>query len=129
THVSSLLRTGLSLKNILEHILNQNKLQFISYYALLMTRGLSNGKQISVLLADFKLMDKQLSVIFEKNTDENALEKDLATYAEISTDLLNRKITKAITLIQPLFFIILACFIVFIYLSLMWPMFQLLKTI
>ncbi|HLQ71068.1 MAG TPA: competence type IV pilus assembly protein ComGB [Bacillota bacterium] len=129
THVSSLLKTGLSLRDILENIQHQKRLQIVSYYASLMISELSNGKQISGLLSGLKLMDKQLSVIFEKNTDARALEKDLTTYAELSTELLNRKITKAITFIQPIFFVILACFIIFIYLSLMWPMFQLLKTI
>lgn len=128
THVSSLLKTGLSLKDILEHIRHQKKLRILSYYAFLMTHELSNGKQITTLLTELKLLDNQLSRIFEKNADAHALEKDLATYAELSTELLNRKITKVITLVQPIFFIILAGFIVFIYLTLMWPMFQLLKT-
>lgn len=129
THVSSLLKTGLSLKEILEHILQQKKLRIISYYASLMINELSNGKPVAGLLDELKLIDRRLPIIFEKNADVHALEKDLAIYAELSTELLNQKVTKAITLIQPVFFVILAGFIVFIYVTLMWPMFQLLKTI
>lgn len=129
THVSSLLKTGLPLKEILEHIQHQTKLRIISYYAALMIGELLEGKHITGLLGRLKLIDKQLAIIFEKNSDTHALEKDLSTYAELSTEFLNRKITKIIMLIQPVFFIILAGFIVFIYLTLMWPMFQLLKTI
>lgn len=128
THVSSLLKTGMSMKDILGHIRKQKRLRILSYYASLMIDELSSGKPLAGLLTELTLIDAQISVIFEKNADVHALEKDLGVYAELATELLHRKITKIITLIQPIFFIILAAFIVFIYLSLMWPMFQLLKT-
>lgn len=129
THVSSLLKTGMSMKEILEHIFKQKRLHILSYYASLMIDELSSGKPVAGLLTDLKLIDEQIPVIFEKNADVHALEKDLTTYSDLAAETLHRKITKVITLIQPIFFIILAGFIIFIYITLMWPMFQLLKTI
>src|SRR5699024_4249055 len=129
THISTLLKTGMSIKEILHHLAKQEKLPIIAHYSNLMIEELSKGYPISSLLSQFSFLDKQIATIFQKNANMDALEKDLTIYAEMLTEELQRKIIKAITLIQPLFFIILASFIIFIYVTLMWPMFQLINSI
>ncbi|WP_164668623.1 competence type IV pilus assembly protein ComGB [Virgibacillus doumboii] len=129
THFSSLLKTGMSIKEILVILSEQKKQPILSYYASLMTDELSRGVYITSLLANLPFIDKQLATIFQKNADADALEKDLTVYAELQTEEMHRKIMKLITYIQPVFFVVLASFIVFIYVTLMWPMFQLIKTI
>ncbi|MBT2214445.1 type II secretion system F family protein [Virgibacillus dakarensis] len=129
THFSSLLKTGISIKEILTTMSRQTKLPILAYYSTLMIEELNHGKHLSSLLSQLKLLDKQISVIFQKNADVTALEKDLSMYGELLTEELHRKIMKSITYIQPIFFLVLAGFIVFIYMTLMWPMFQLIKTI
>lgn len=129
THLSNLLKTGMPIKDILANLADQNKLPIIAYYSELMITELKKGIHITNLFPHLLLFENQLAIIFQKNTDTEALEKDLIAYAEILTEELERKIMKTITFIQPVFFIILACFIVFIYVSLMWPMFQLIQTI
>ncbi|MEC5422265.1 competence type IV pilus assembly protein ComGB [Virgibacillus sp. C22-A2] len=129
THFSSLLKTGMPFKEILLHISRQNKIPVISHYSKKMTEELTKGFQITSLLSQFSLLENQLTAIFQKNADVEALEKDLSIYAELLTEEMQRKIIKAITLIQPIFFLILASFIIFVYVTLMWPMFQLIKTI
>ncbi|MFB4166458.1 type II secretion system F family protein [Virgibacillus sp. JSM 102003] len=129
THVSSLLKTGISIREILSNMSEQNKQPVLSHFALLMTKELSDGVYITSLLANLPLLDNQLSTIFQKNADVNALEKDLTIYAELQTEEIHRRTMKVITYLQPAFFIILASFIIFIYVTLMWPMFQLIKTI
>lgn len=129
THFSSLLKTELSIKEILTTMSEQVKLPILSYYAGKMTEELNRGNHLSSLLSQFQLLDKQIPLIFQKNADASALEKDLSVYAEFLTEELNHKIMKSLTYIQPVFFLLLAALIVFIYMSLMWPMFQLIKTI
>lgn len=129
THFSSLLKTGMSIKEILSVMENQNKLPILSYFSTLMTDELNKGVYITKLLENLPLIDRQIAVIFQKNADVNALEKDLDMYAVVLTEELNRKIMKVLTYLQPAFFLILAGFIVLIYVTLMWPMFQLIKTI
>lgn len=129
THMSTQLKTGMSLKEILHNMSQQEKLPIIAYYTSLMTIELNNGFQLTELLSQLNFLEKQLAAIFQKNTNNQSLEKDLAIYAELLTEELQHKIMKAITLIQPIFFILVACFVVFIYITLMWPMFQLIKTI
>lgn len=129
THFSSLLKTGISIKDILTIMSSQTQLPILSYYSILMTNELNKGNHISHLLSQAFLLEQQIAHIFQKNADTHALEKDLKVFASIITEELNRKVTKAITYIQPVFFILLAGFIVLIYTTLMLPMFQLIKTI
>lgn len=129
THLSTQLKTGISLKDILYNMSRQKKLPIVAYYTSLMTNELNAGIPLFHLMSKLDLLEKQLTEIFQKNTNNHALEKDLEVYADILTDELQRKIMKAITLIQPIFLIIVACFVIFIYMTLMWPMFQLIKTI
>ncbi|MFD2759401.1 competence type IV pilus assembly protein ComGB [Lentibacillus juripiscarius] len=128
-HISSLLMSGLSIKEILSSLSRQKKQPILAYYASLLTNELSRGIYVTNLLARLPLLDKQLSVIFQKHSDVKALEKDLSVYSELQTEETHRKIMKAITYIQPVFFIMLAGMIVAVYMSLMWPMFQLINTI
>lgn len=129
THFSNLLKTGMSFKEILQQLSNQKKLPFIAYYSQLMSAELSQGLHVTNLISQFTLLERQLSTIFQKNVDVHALEKDLTVYAELLMEEIERKIIRAITFVQPVFFIILASFIIFIYITIMWPMFQLIKTI
>jgi len=129
THLSTLLKTGMSIKEILHHMAKQKKLPIIAYYSHLMIEELSKGFPLASLLSQFTFFEQHIATIFQKNADMNALEKDLTMYAEFATDELHQKIMKTITFIQPFFFIVLASFIIFIYVTLMWPMFQLIKTI
>lgn len=129
THLSTQLKTGMSLKEVLHNMSKQTKMPVIAYYTSLMTIELNKGFQLPSLLSQLTFFETQLTEIFQKNTNNHSLEKDLATYADLLTEELQRKTMKAITVIQPIFFIVVACFVIFIYLTLMWPMFQLIQTI
>lgn len=129
THLSALLKTGMSLKEILHSMSEQNKLPIIAYYATLMTKELGEGRHISSLLSQLTFLERQVAVIFQKNADKEALEKDLSMYADLLTEELQRKIMRALTFIQPVFFILLACFVILIYMTLMLPMYQLINNI
>ncbi len=102
-HISSLLMSGLSIKEILSSLSRQKKQPILAYYASLLTNELSRGIYVTNLLARLPLLDKQLSVIFQKHSDVKALEKDLSVYSELQTEETHRKIMKAITYIQPVF--------------------------
>lgn len=129
THMGTLLKTGMPINEILTMLEQQKKLPILSFYAKQMTLKLSQGIYITHLLTQLTFIDPQLSVIFQKNVDNQSLERDLTTYADYLTEEMNRKMMKLLAMIQPVIFVILASFIIFIYVTLMWPMFQLIKTI
>jgi competence protein ComGB len=128
-HFSTLLKTGMPYKDILDHMAEQTQLPVLSHYSLMIKKELTKGVPIASLISQFSLLEKQLTNIFQNTQNAGALEKDLTIYAELLTEEIERKTIKTITYIQPVFFSILAGFIMFIYITLMWPMFQLIQTI
>lgn len=129
THLSAYLKTGMSMKEIVAGLSAQEKLPIIAYYAKLMLYDLENGFPLQYLLTQLKLLDQKISLIFQRNNDHRTLEKELSIYAAILIEELQRRLMKVLTLLQPIFFFILANFIILIYLSIMLPMFELIKTI
>ncbi|WP_100010665.1 competence type IV pilus assembly protein ComGB [Lentibacillus sediminis] len=128
-HFSTLLKTGMSYNQILSHMAHQKKLPIIAHYAQLLKEELTRGLPVASLLSQMSLMENQLTAIFQKDVDITALEKDLTVYADMVTEEMERKTIRMLTFIQPVFFVVLASFIIFIYVTLMWPMFQLIQNI
>lgn len=129
THVSILLKTGLSLKELLKFMAEQKELPIIAYYAGMMRHHLAQGYPLAELLLALPFIDAQIARLFQKNNERDFLEKDLATYADILFENIEKKMMRAITLLQPMLLTVLGTLIIFIYLSLMLPMFQLLNAV
>lgn len=129
THISSLLKSGLSIKDVLAILEKQSRLPLLSYYSSLLTKGLNQGIPISFVITNLFFINSQLAKLFQKNANTELLEKDLTIYAAMLIEQLNQRILKAITYIQPIFFILLGIMIILIYLSLIWPMYQIFETI
>lgn len=129
THISMFLKTGLSMKSILKQMTSQEKLPIIAYYATLMEFQLKNGFQLGPLIENFDFIDPQIAYIFEQQQNHDRLEQDLHAYSNYVIENMEYQIKKGLALIQPIFFCILASFIIFIYLALMWPMFQIIQTV
>lgn len=129
THVSLLLKTGMSIKNIIEHMEKQRELPIIRHYASIMMGHLSKGYYLDELLQTLPFIDPRLANIFQKHHNKEELEKDLATYADFIAENLEQKTKKIIMYIQPTTFAFLGIFIIIIYFSLLWPMFQLIESI
>lgn len=129
THVSLFLKTGLSLKQIVQHMQRQNELPILQHYASVMMTHLKKGYHLNELLHTLPFIDRQLANIFQQDTNLETLEKDLATYADFIAETLEQRMMRLITFIQPVTFGLLGFFIVMIYVSLLWPMFQLIDSI
>ncbi|WP_112181299.1 MULTISPECIES: type II secretion system F family protein [Paraliobacillus] len=128
-HLSSLLQAGLSLKECFEVLSKQQQLPLLSYYCDILMQGLQRGQAISTILPSCTLLEHDINAIFQKNVTNNLLIKDLKMYADFLIELIEIKVKKIITRIQPIFFVVMALSIIFIYLSLLLPMFQLINTI
>lgn len=129
THMSMFLKTGMSMKNVILHMTSQQELPLLSYYAERMQTQLQHGFYINHLLEQMDFLDSQMTSIFENNNNIADLQQDLTAYASFLQDMMERKMMRIITLIQPIFFTMLACLIIFVYLTLMWPMFQMVNTV
>ncbi|MGM8213489.1 competence type IV pilus assembly protein ComGB [Virgibacillus sp. W0430] len=128
-HMSMLFQTGLTMKEVLVHMETQTKLPIVSHYSHLMKNHLEKGLSVSIFVTELTMLDKQLATILQNKENLETLQRDLNTYADFLLEDLQEKVMRAIALTQPVFFIIIALFIVFIYAILMWPMFQLINTL
>lgn len=128
-HLGMFLEASLSLKKTLTHTKKQVKLPIVSYYSGWIMEELSKGTRLESMLLQLSFIDKQLATIFQQRKNNDYLAKDLLAYSEYVTDFIERFVFRLITMIQPIFFSILAVSIIFVYLSIMLPMFQLIKTI
>lgn len=129
THINMYLKAGMSLKTILEQLKSQNHLPILRHYVDLMYQQLQSGHYVHPLLLELSFIDRPLASLFDRQNNLKHLEKDLDAYATMLTEQMEQKIMKIITLVQPFFFGFLAVMILFVYISLMWPMFQLITTI
>lgn len=128
TLFSSLLQTGMPIKELLHYMSQQKKLPIISYYARQMKLEYAKGKSIHGILTTMYFLEEQLIDILASSMNAVNLAKDLGIYADISIDTLYQRIQKRIIYLQPVFFIFIGAFIIFIYISLMSPMFELMNT-
>lgn len=129
TQLSSLLQTGMSFNTLLSYMANQDKLPIVIYYSKQMHLQLARGKSLESLFTSFVFIEKQLKAIMSNRVDANTLAKDLHVFAELSIEDLYHQLNKVITYIQPIFFIIVGAFIIFIYISVLSPMFDIMNSI
>lgn len=128
SNMQSLLKTGLSFKEIFSEMTDQKQLPIVSYYSKLMKEHLEKGLHLPNLIDRLTMLDHQLTSFFENKTNAEELNRDLQMYAEMLLEKIEENIMKAITIVQPTFFVIIAICIVSIYVILLWPLFQLMNT-
>lgn len=128
-HLSSLLQAGLTLKESINILRSQNKVPILAFYSSYLMTELEIGTAISTVLPHCHLLEPELTDIFESNTSQDFLIKDLKMYADFLLNSIQNRMKKILNLIQPIFFMIIAISIIFLYLSLLIPMFQLIQTI
>ncbi|MFB1050370.1 competence type IV pilus assembly protein ComGB [Paraliobacillus sp. JSM ZJ581] len=128
-HLSSLLHAGLSLKDSFHILAKQMHHQIVSYYCQQILNHYATGQQMATILPTLHLLHKDIDIVFQKNSNTEDVAVDLHGYADFLLERLENKVKKTIAWIQPVFFIIIGVSIIFIYISLLYPMFQLIQTI
>ncbi|GGC91587.1 ComG operon protein 2 [Thalassobacillus devorans] len=124
THFHSILSTGTSMKEALHVISSQNHYPLLAHHSLHILHQLEEGATLAQAIHQCPLFRAELTTIFHKTADLTTMTRDLAVLAEMLTEMTKQKLNKALELIQPIFFVIIAVFILFIYGSIMLPMYQ-----
>lgn len=127
TQLSTLLDSGMTFKGAFLHLSRQGQMPIISYYSKLFIQQFEKGENLIELLQQLPLIDQQLAGLFQNAVNKKQLAQDLRMYEEILFDEIESSIVKLIQIIQPLFFVTLSIFIIFMYLSILWPMFNLIN--
>lgn len=129
THFSSLLEAELPFKSCLTLIVEHKKDSFLSYYCQAILTDLNNGLSLDDSLKKHDYFEANLNALFMTKANHSLIKRDLRTYATLSLDQIRVTTYKVINYIQPTIFIIIAISVVFIYLSILLPMLQLIQTI
>ncbi|SEB12515.1 competence protein ComGB [Thalassobacillus cyri] len=124
THLHSILSTGVSMKEALHIMSNQSHYPLLSHQADIILDHLEQGATLAQAIHQCQMFRPELTTIFHKTSDLTTLTRDLAMLSEMLTDMTKQKLNNALEIIQPVFFIIIAVFILFIYGSIMLPMYQ-----
>ncbi|SET62026.1 competence protein ComGB [Salinibacillus kushneri] len=128
-HFSSLLQSGLSIKHALQVISEQKHLPIMKRYSIQLMKSIYAGQPLHTAIESFPLAEEELGFIFERSIQDGTLEKDLHNYAHLLVETFLEKVSKTITYIQPIFFILFGFIILFIYMSILMPMFGLIDQI
>lgn len=128
-HLSTLFHAGFSQKEAFQTIAIQHNPPILSYYANHILEELEYGVPLRTIFPTLYFLETELQTIFQKNASISWIEKDLSTYASFLIEQMQEQIKKVAMIIQPAVFCLLGLLIVFIYLSIMLPMFQLINSI
>jgi len=129
THFSSLLDANLSFKSCLTLIVEHKKETFINFYCRAILSDLNSGLSFEQSLNKHAFFDRQLNDLFSSKTNQLLIKRDLSTYAMLLSEQIKARTLKVIKCVQPTIFIIIAISVIFIYLSILLPMLQLIQTI
>ncbi|MFG6148535.1 competence type IV pilus assembly protein ComGB [Halobacillus sp. B23F22_1] len=124
THLSSLLKAGLPLKEALQVISHQTKYLELAAYGKRIENLLQEGQTLAASVHSCTLFRPELTSIFHHTNDLETLESELQMLSELLIEQLKEKMLKIVQYIQPVFFIGVACIVVLIYASIMLPLYQ-----
>ncbi|WP_228275763.1 type II secretion system F family protein [Gracilibacillus oryzae] len=129
THLSSLLHSGLNMKECF-HILHQSNIEpIITHYVEIIDSHLIKGYEATSILPIFQLFEKDLQNIMQKDRNAKQLTEELQLYSEHLLTMMEELLQKWLKILQPILLTILALLIVFVYITMMLPMFDYIQTI
>ncbi|WP_235182526.1 type II secretion system F family protein [Gracilibacillus boraciitolerans] len=127
-HLASLFNSGLTMKDSLQILKSEKQQNIVNYYSTIISDHLAQGYSYATILPQCRLLEDQLAKILIKDRNQTQIQQELALYADHLIAQIEAYLKKWITILQPILLSVLALFIVFVYLSLMLPMFDYIKT-
>lgn len=129
TYISMYLKASLPMREVVKQLKSHDRLTILAYYGEEIDMQLEAGQSLATAVNQLYFIDRHTKGIFSRSMDQSSFEKDLSVYAVFLGEKIRNKLVKIIQFIQPVIFSIVAFFIIFVYLTLMIPMYQLIQTI
>nr|WP_301711421.1 type II secretion system F family protein [Oenococcus sicerae] len=122
--LSMLTSSGLQISQIARDIA-ENKIQSVeSEFACKMVEMLEKGQNLSDFFEELAFLDPTINIYFQQGSDEKLLKRNLQVYSKIIYTKFLSSVDRLIGLVQPLSFALVGLGIVFLYLSMLMPMYQ-----
>ncbi|MBU8905749.1 competence type IV pilus assembly protein ComGB [Desertibacillus haloalkaliphilus] len=127
--LSGLLKGGMSIFDALTVFEEQDHLPFFQIEASELKRDLQSGEEFSDALSTRHYFRKELPLVIKHGQLQGNLVLDLASYSELLLSTMESKVKKYFMFIQPVLFLLIGSVVLFMFLSIMIPMFQLMGSL
>jgi len=121
--IGGLLQSGLSLQNALDVLINQNLDAVLSEITKNVKEQVVFGDSLHTAISRTEGLMEQLSAFAKHGEDSGYLSKELQIYSEHLSEEIDEKLVKALALLQPALFSIIAICILAAYLALLLPVY------
>ncbi|WP_176400063.1 competence type IV pilus assembly protein ComGB [Ureibacillus sinduriensis] len=127
--LGDLLAGGFSLQHALTILQNQKLNKTLSYMANEIERHVIYGEALSSAVCNLGWFSPKFEEFIRHGEKSGYLGRELLIYSELIDEKLQQLIKKGVSIIQPLFFVIIALSIIAAYLSILLPMYELIEII
>jgi competence protein ComGB len=127
--LSNLLRGGMSTFESLKIFESQNILPFYRLEAIHLIGKLKTGVQLHQIIEERGFYEKELSLVILHGQANGQLSRELYMYSQLVIEKLENKTVKAMTIIQPAIYAFVGIVVLFVYLSMLLPMYKMMENI
>ncbi len=126
---SFLLRSGFSINEVLRHMKNQSFRPLLRDTAETVMNRLQLGEPFSVILSDVRFIEKEFTMVVKHGEKNGRMDHELLYYSQFSFVRMEEKLQKIFRSLQPAIFIVIGLMIVAVYISILYPMFQMIDAV
>lgn len=127
--LGTLLHSGISLQQSLQLLQEQTYHSIIQFMANACREEIISGQNLSVALSRQSFFAGDMASFVQHGELTGHLGKEMILYSEVLMERIEKKSQGMLKIIQPAFFVIIACCIVGAYLAILLPMYNLVHTI
>ncbi|MDX8359609.1 competence type IV pilus assembly protein ComGB [Cytobacillus sp. IB215316] len=127
--LSTLLSGGLSINEALLIFEQQYHLAFFQIEAARIRQQLTSGECLEAIIKSRPYFEKELALVISHGQSNGNLANELYHYSQYTLLRIEEKVMSFLNILQPALFISVGMIVVFIYLAIMIPMFQLVKAL
>ncbi|OAS85091.1 competence type IV pilus assembly protein ComGB [Metabacillus litoralis] len=127
--LSNLLRGGMSTFESLKIFESQNILPFYRVEASHLIERLKSGAKLNQIIENRGFYEKELALVILHGQANGQLARELYMYSQFVIEKLEQKIVKAMTIIQPTIYAFVGIVVLFVYLSMLLPMYKMMENI
>ncbi|WP_299087956.1 competence type IV pilus assembly protein ComGB [uncultured Metabacillus sp.] len=127
--LSNLLRGGLSTFESLKIFEKQNILPFYRTEASRFIEKLKAGVQLHQIIEDSHFYEKELALVILHGQANGQLARELFMYSQFVIEKLENKIIKTMAIIQPTIYAFVGVVVLFVYLSMLLPLYNMMENL
>jgi len=127
--LSNLLKGGMSTFESLKVFQNQDILPFFKVEGSYLINRLSAGEQLHTIIENRGFYEKELSLVILHGQANGQLSRELYTYSQLIIEKLEKSTIKMMTIIQPVIYGFVGVIILFVYLSMLLPMYKMMESL